>query len=67
MNIQRFEPITKTCVEETCGKQFVVSEGEQGYYYSKNLIPRKRCLECIARRKEFLNSIDRSDERHAED
>ena len=63
MDVRRFKPITKTCVEETCGKDFVVTEGEQAFYASKDLIPRRRCHECIDRRKAKLNTIDRPDVR----
>ena len=67
LDLRKFSPITKTCVEETCGKQFEVSVGEQAYYFSRGLIPRKRCQDCIDRRKATLNSIDRPDVGHVEE
>lgn len=55
MDGQDFKPITKTCVEETCGKPFVIGAGEQRFYFSKEMTLPKRCPECRQRRKALIN------------
>jgi putative zinc ribbon protein len=60
---RKFDDITRSCIE--CGESFTVEAGEQRFYFSKNLVPRKRCQKCIDRRKSTLNSIDRRDVGHA--
>lgn len=55
MDVPKFKPITKECIEETCGKAFTTSVGEQEFYFSKEMPLPKRCKECRERRKARIN------------
>lgn len=42
----------KTIVCKDCGKEFVLTEGEQEFYRSHNFTEPKRCKECRQARKQ---------------
>lgn len=48
------EPIFKnyTCIESDCGKQFLLTEGEERFFTDKGLFVPKRCPECRKKRRE---------------
>ena len=50
-----FEDRTLTCAD--CGEEFVFTEGEQRYFWSKGLAEPKRCKPCRVIRRRSIVSI----------
>lgn len=55
MDGQEPRPIARACIEESCGKAFTITVGEQRFYVSKAMDLPKRCAECRRMRKATIN------------
>jgi len=52
-----------TC--EDCGREFVFTEGEQRYFWSKGLAEPKRCKPCRVIRRRSIVSIEEEHNEHS--
>lgn len=50
------EDQTHKCVERDCGKEFVITTGEQEFFARKGFTLPKRCKDCRERKKREQNS-----------
>jgi len=63
---KQYEDITRQCIERDCGKEFIITAGEQEFFASKEgfQLP-KRCKDCRDRKKRESNSPFGDAARHA--
>jgi len=54
IEVPEFKDRGTTCAD--CGKDFIFTEGEQRYFWSKGLAEPKRCKSCrVIRRRSIVN------------
>lgn len=58
------EELKRTCLG--CGKEYMISKGEIGFYESKGLALPKRCAECRKARKAASQSQEQNEVKHEE-
>lgn len=59
--IPEFKDRTLTCLD--CGKEFIFTEGEQRFFWAKDLSEPKRCKSCrMIRRRNTISRMDIEEE-----